>query len=177
LSELGVPVIDADVLSREVVAPGTPGLSEIVDRFGPSVLAANGVLDRDALARRVFANAVERRALESIVHPLVYRRIDDWFRASASEGVGIADVPLLFETGRQSDFDRVVVAACTPAQQLERLLTRGLSEQDARQRIAVQIPIDEKRRRADYVIDTSRGKADTDQQVIEVLEKLRADSN
>jgi dephospho-CoA kinase len=176
LSALGAPVIDADVLSREVVASGTPGLSAIVDRFGPSVLTAGGVLDRAALARRVFADPVERRDLESIVHPLVYRRLEDWFDASAGEGIGVADVPLLYETEHQGDFDRVVVASCSPAQQLERLHARGLSEHDARQRIAAQIPIDEKRRRADYVIDTSGPEADTDRQIAEVWQRLREDS-
>jgi dephospho-CoA kinase len=176
LSELGVPVIDADVLAREVVEAGTPGLSEIVDRFGPSVLTATGVLDRAALARRVFADPAARRDLESIVHPLVYQRMEDWFGASPGAGVGVADVPLLYESGHERAFHRVVVAACSPAQQVERLLARGLSAEDARQRIAAQLPIDEKRRRADYVIDTSGTEAETDRQVIEVLERLRAES-
>ncbi len=176
LSRLGIPVIDADVLAREVVAPGTPGLSAIVDRFGPSVLTAAGMLDRSALGQRVFADPAARLALESIVHPLVYQRIEDWFAASDSDNVAVADVPLLFESGHERDFHRVLVAACTPAQQLERLLARGLSEREARQRIAAQLPIDEKRRRADYVIDTSGTKANTDRQVIEVLEKLRGDA-
>jgi dephospho-CoA kinase len=172
LSELGVPVIDADVLAREVVEPGTPGLSAIVSRFGPSVITGTGVLDRAALARRVFADAAARRDLESIVHPLVYRRIEDWFDVSAGEHVAVADVPLLYETGHERDFHRVVVAACLPAQQVERLLARGLSADQARQRIAAQLPIDEKRRRADYVIDTSGACAGTDRQVIEVWERL-----
>jgi dephospho-CoA kinase len=176
LSGLGVPVIDADELVREVQAPGTPGLAAIADRFGTSVLTAAGELDRAFLARRVFADPAARRDLEAIVHPLVYRRIDEWFDTPAAGGFGVADVPLLYETGHEVDFDRVIVAACGPAQQLERLVARGLSADEARQRIAAQLPVEEKRHRADYVVDTSGSKADTDRQVIEVWERLRADA-
>ena len=181
-SRLGVPVIDADVLAREALAPGTPGLKAAAARFGPSVLDPAGALDRTALARVVFADAAAREDLEAIVHPLVYRRIKDWFgaleRSPGPSGpgfeaqLGIADVPLLYETGHEHDFDRVIVAACPPEQQIARLLARGLSPEEARQRLAAQWPIDEKRRRADHVIDTSGPLEQTDRQVAEILEKL-----
>ena len=112
---LGVPTIDADALAREVVAVGSPGLAAVVSAFGSGVLADDGSLDRPALGRIVFGNAKARAALEAIIHPEVYRRIGEWFadRPSGAQ-VAIADIPLVFETGHNHDFDAVIVAACTP---------------------------------------------------------------
>jgi dephospho-CoA kinase len=173
---MGVAVIDADVLAREAVAPGTRGLDAVASRFGPAVIAADGSLDRPALGRIVFSDAKARRDLEAIVHPEVYRRIRDWFaNLPARTRLALADIPLLFETGQQHDFDTVIVCACAPAEQLRRLVGRdGLSEADARARIAAQLPIDEKAARADYVIWTDRGFAETDAQVRTVFEVLNA---
>jgi dephospho-CoA kinase len=173
---MGVAVIDADVLAREAVAPGTRGLDAVASRFGPAVIAADGSLDRPALGRIVFSDAKARRELEAIVHPEVYRRIRDWFaNLSARTRLALADIPLLFETGQQHDFDTVIVCACAPAEQLRRLVGRdGLSEADARARIAAQLPIHEKAARADYVIWTDRGFAETDAQVRTVFEVLNA---
>jgi dephospho-CoA kinase len=176
-SKLGVPVIDADLVAREVVSAGSDGLAAIARRFGPTVLQSDGTLDRAALATVVFADAHSRQALEDIVHPLVYQRIEHWFGEHAEAGrLAIADVPLLYETGRQDDFDAVVVVACPPDAQLERLLARGMTPEEAALRLAAQLPIDEKVREADYVIDTSRTREATDRQVIEVWERLRASS-
>jgi dephospho-CoA kinase len=138
--------------------------------------SAHGSLDRPALGRIVFSDAKARRDLEAIVHPEVYRRIRDWFaNLSARTRLALADIPLLFETGQQHDFDTVIVCACAPAEQLRRLVGRdGLSEADARARIAAQLPIDEKAARADYVIWTDRGFAETDAQVRTVFEVLNA---
>jgi dephospho-CoA kinase len=172
---LGVPVIDADLLAREALAPNTPGLSAVVDRFGASVVTATGALDRGALAKQVFADSAARRDLEAIVHPLVYQRMEGWFASRPAGGLAIADIPLLYETGRAGDFDRVIVAACPAPQQRVRLRARGLSEEEAQQRMAAQLPIHEKTRRADYVIETSGTTADTDRQVIEVWEKLKGE--
>lgn len=163
---LGAATIDADVLARDAVAPGSPGLAAVVARFGPGVILASGALDRAALARIVFADASARRDLEAIVHPVVRARIADWFLAQESQPgddhVAIADIPLLYETGRAQDFDRVVVAACHPEQQIARVMARdGLSRADALARIAAQYPIDDKRRMADLVIDTSGSLDDT----------------
>ncbi len=114
------------------------------------------------------------------MHPGVYRQIADWFESLAGAGgsvrpptLGIADIPLLYETGHEGDFDRVIVAACPPAQQVERLVARGWSEEDARQRMSAQWPIEEKVRRADYVIDTSGTQDETDRRVLEVSERLQ----
>ena len=174
----GVPTIDADKLARDVVAPGSPGLRAIAARFGSEVIQADGQLDRAALGRLVFADEAARRELEAIVHPRVYAAITDWFShldaASPVAAFAIADVPLLYETDRASDFDCVVVAACTPAQQLERLTARdGLTPSEAQARIASQLPIEEKARRADYVIDTSGTMAKTDASLNDVLARLR----
>jgi dephospho-CoA kinase len=172
---LGAPVIDADRLARDVVAPGTAGLAAIRDRFGPTVRHADGSLDRDALGRRVFADADARRDLEAIIHPLVYAAITHWF-ATLSAPLGIADIPLLYETGRAHDFDIVIVVACTPEQQLARLMARNaLSEADARARIAAQWPLADKVAKADYVIDTSGTLSDTTARVGAVWQALGAD--
>lgn len=175
-ARLGVPVIDADVLAREAVAPGTRGLDAVAARFGPEVLRADGSLDRAALGRIVFTEARARRDLEAIIHPDVYRRIREWFaNIPAGTRLAIADIPLLFETGQQHEFDAVIVCACTPAEQLKRVIARdGLSEADARARIAAQLPIEEKAARGDHVIWTDRGFAETDAQVRTVFELLNA---
>jgi dephospho-CoA kinase len=175
----GVPTIDSDVLAREAVRPGTPGLRAVVARFGNAIVDPGGELDRAALGRVVFADLKARRDLEAIVHPEVFRGIETWFARLQGEPLpprlAVADVPLLFETGYQDRFDRVIVAFCEPDEALRRLMKRdGLSQDEARQRVATQLPIDLKRARADYVIDTSGTTADTDRQVDEVIARLRA---
>jgi dephospho-CoA kinase len=172
---LGVPVIDADVLARQAVAPGSPGLAAIGRRFGSSVLEPDGALNRAALAAIVFSDRAARADLEAIVHPEVYRRISEWF-ANQPAGIplAIADIPLLFETGHEHDFDRVVVCACEPFEQLRRLVDRdGLSADAARARLSAQWPISEKVARADEVIRTDDGFAETERQVKKVWERLR----
>jgi len=170
---LGVPLIDADQLARDVVQPGSPALAAIGALFGPHVIDVSGALDRQAIARVVFADAEARRDLEAIIHPHVYAAIERWFDG-LSAPFGIADIPLLFETNRAADFDAVVVAACPSEQQLNRLRQRGLSDTDARHRLASQLPIEDKVSRADFVIDTSGSIEQTDEQVVEVWERLRA---
>ena len=164
---LGVPVVDADLLARDAVAPGSAGLAAIAARFGPSVLLENGGLDRAALGSLVFADRVARADLEAIVHPEVYRRINEWFAARPpGTRFAIADIPLLYETGQEHDFDRVIVCACAPSEQFRRLIARdGLSEEAARARLAAQWPITEKVSRADYVIRTDGAFEDTTEQV------------
>jgi dephospho-CoA kinase len=170
LAALGAPVIDADILARDAVAPGTPGLAAVAARFGDPVLAADGSLNRSSLASIVFADPAARADLEAIVHPVVYDRIRRWFEDLEGHESGppaaFACIPLLYETRREDDFDRVVVAACPRPQQIERLMARdGLSLNDARARLASQWPIEEKARRADYVIDTSGTFEETNRQV------------
>ena len=174
-AELGVPVVDADRLARDAVAPGSAGLAAVVQHFGPEVLRADGTLDRAALGRIVFEDSRERAALEAIIHPEVYRRIREWFvNLPSAARVAIADIPLVFETGHNHDFDAVIVAACRPEEQVRRVMERdGLSEHEAKARLAAQWPIEEKAKRADYVIWTDRSFAETDAQVAAVLAKLR----
>jgi dephospho-CoA kinase len=173
---LGVPVIDADRLARDAVAPGTHGLSAVAARFGSSILQPDGALDRAALARIVFSDARARADLEAIIHPDVYRRIRDWaVNLPPHTAVAIADIPLLFETGHEHDFDKVIVCACEPEEQVRRLVARDhLTDAEARARIAAQWPIEDKALRGDYVIRTDRAYADTDRQVRDVLNRLSA---
>ncbi len=176
-ASLGVPTIDADRLARDAVAPGSRALAAVAARFGASILQADGSLDRASLARIVFNDSAARADLEAIVHPDVYRRIGEWLASLPPRTrVAIADIPLLFETGHTHDFDRVIVVACEPWEQLRRLVSRdGLSERDARARLDAQWPIEEKEARADYVIKTDATIADTEAQVKTVYEMLNAE--
>jgi dephospho-CoA kinase len=173
---LGAAVIDADMLARDVVAAGSAALESIVRRFGAEVMRTDGTLDRPALGRIVFADRTARADLEAIVHPEVYRRIREWFGSlPPSTRVAIADIPLLFETGHNHDFDHVIVCACDPAEQLRRVMARdGLPEPDARARLDAQWPIAEKIIRADDVIRTGVSFQATEEQVRVVFEKLKA---
>jgi dephospho-CoA kinase len=173
----GVPTIDADVLARQAVAPGSAGLASVVRRFGTGLLTPDGELDRRALGAIVFADPAARRDLEAIVHPEVRRATDAWFAAldPVAHVFALADIPLLYETGRDRDFRLVVVTSCAVETQLARLMRRdALSEADARARIAAQLPLDEKRRRADFVIETDGTFAETDARVRDVHGQLLA---
>jgi dephospho-CoA kinase len=173
-AKLGVPVIDADRLARDAVMPGSSGLRAVVERFGAGVLGADGALDRPALGRIVFGDAKARATLEAIIHPEVYRHIREWFaNVPVGTGVAIADIPLVFETGHNHDFDAVIVAACDPEEQVRRVMARdNLSAAEARARLAAQWPISEKVRRAHHVIWTDRGFAETDRQVVDTYNLL-----
>jgi dephospho-CoA kinase len=176
LASHGIPTSDADVLAREVVAPGTPGLAAVVARFGEGVLTPAGELDRRAVGRLVFADPEARRALEGIIHPAVQAASEEWLARVADSGeapFAVADIPLLFETGRARDFDRVIVTNCPETQQVARIVERdGLTEDEARARIAAQWPAADKLRHADFVIDTGGTFGDTNRQIDRVIEKL-----
>jgi len=174
----GVPTIDADLLAREVVAPGTQGLAAVAAAFGSGVLAPDGSLNRPALGRIVFKDAKARASLEAIIHPEVYRHIRDWFaNQPAGTRVAMADIPLVYETGQDHHYDRIVVVACAADEQLRRIMARdGLSDADARARIAAQWPIDEKAQRAWRVIRSDRGFVETDEQVRMIYSELSAES-
>ena len=172
---LGVPTIDADVLAHETVAPGTAGFEAVKARFGPTILDPTGALDRRKLGDIVFADTNARRELEAIIHPAVVATIDRWFTGleGAVAGFAIADIPLLFETGREHQYDVVIVTACEPQTQIRRLIARDrTSEAEARQRIGAQLPLDEKVRRADYVIRTDGMVAKTNAQVHAIYARL-----
>ena len=172
---LGVPTIDADKLARDAVADSSPGLKAVVSRFGRGVLDATGALDRRKLASIVFQDPVARRDLEDIIHPAVRSAIDAWFASLRDQKphFAIADIPLLFETGRHRDFKAVIVTTCAPSTQITRVMARdGISEEEAHARVAAQLPIEEKVRRADYVINTDGSFEETNQQVRTVYESL-----
>ena len=175
LAAAGVPTIDADALARAAVAPGTPGFEAVRRRFGASVVSGAGALDRKKMAALVFADALARADLEAIVHPAVYHAITEWFRSVPPQTpVAVADIPLLFETGRQGDFDTVVVVACPPEEQVRRVMARdGATEAEARARLAAQWPIERKVSAADRVIWTTGTHAETERQVAELLEGLQ----
>jgi dephospho-CoA kinase len=171
----GVPCLDADALAHGVMAPGTAATQAIAARFGSDFLQADGAVDRKKLAPVVFADESARRDLEAIVHPAVYRAITAALRAFELIGGSphaVVDVPLLYETGHQSEFDRVIVTACPVEVQIRRLVGRGLSEQDARLRVAAQLPTNDKATRADFVIRTDGSFEETDRQVEQVLRTL-----
>ena len=171
----GIPCLDADELAHGVTAAGTEATAAIAARFGAEVLAADGAVDRARLGPIVFADATARRELEALVHPAVYRAISAGVRGFELTGgypFVVVDVPLLFETGSEGTFDRVIVTACTPETQLARLCERGLSEEAARQRLAAQLPAEHKTSRADFVVTTDGTFAETDEQVERVLRTL-----
>lgn len=176
LRDAGVPVVDSDVLAKAAVVPGSPALAAVVERFGEAMLTAAGELDRSRLGELVFRDAEARRALEAIVHPVVRRGIAEFYAAlPADTPVAVADIPLLFETHGERNFDKVMVVACAPARQIERVMARdALSREAAERRVAAQLPIEEKVRRADYVIRTDGTFDETDAQVAGVLAALRS---
>lgn len=172
LKERGVATIDADEVVHEALAPGTPATKAIAERFGSVFLKPDGGIDRARLGAKVFRDPGARRRLEAIIHPIVYATIRKWFDAIDRQ-IGVASIPLLYETEREKDFDFVVVTVCPPGVQLQRLLERdGMSEEEARRRIAAQIPAEEKAARGDFVILTGGSTLATDSQVDELLAAL-----
>ena len=178
LRELGCHVLDADLTSREVVAKGTAGLASIVARFGEGVLTEGGEIDRKRLGSIVFADKEKRQILNSIVHPLVIEAQDKWIRDTGTkdpDGIAFIDAALMIESGGYKRFNKLIVVWCESAIQLDRLMRRdGLSETDAKTRIAAQMSQDEKKRFADYLIDTSDGFEATKTQTSEILRQLRS---
>jgi len=174
LRRRGIPCLDADALAHGVEAAGTEATTAIAARFGSDVLAADGSVDRAKLGPIVFADPAARKDLEAIVHPAVYRAIAAGLRGFELIGgypFAIVDVPLLYETGAEKNFDRVVVTACSPELQLARLRERGMSETSARQRLAAQWPTDDKIGRADFVIRTDGPYEETDRQVADLVQR------
>jgi dephospho-CoA kinase len=153
LAARGAVVIDADRIAREVVEPGTPGLAAVVEAFGGQVLRPDGSLDRPALAGVVFADPAARTVLDGIVHPLVRSRSRELAAAAPQDAVVVHDVPLLVETGQTGSYDLVLVVRADPEVRVRRLVRRGLSEQDARARIAAQATDEQRAAVADVVLD------------------------
>jgi len=152
LAERGAVILDADAIAREVVEPGTPGFAAVVERFGRDVVRSDGSLDRPALAAIVFRDEAQRQALNAIVHPLVGARMAELMDAVPDDSVVIWDVPLLVENGLASGFDVVVVVEADAQTRLARLAARGMSEDDARERMKAQASDAERRAVADELI-------------------------
>ena len=177
LAELGAVVIDADLLAREVVAPGTDGLAAIVEAFGEDVLAPDGSLDRPALGAIVFGDDERRRTLEGIVHPRVRARGRELEEAAPPGSVVVHDIPLLVETGQPALFDAVVVVDVPVETQVERMMSlRAMSREDAEARIRAQATREQRLAAATYVIDNTGTREDLRDRVTEVFHELSARS-
>ena len=180
LRELGFRVIDTDALGHEVIEPGTRAYNEIVHEFGAGVVGADGRIDRGKLGAIVFAGGEKLKQLNAIVHPRVeeemVRQFSEWEKSGVKDAAFV-EAALLVEAGYQKNLDGLVVAWCRPEQQIQRLLARGLSEVEARRRIATQMPQDEKLKFATEKIDCSGSIEETRRQVVELAAKLRRATN
>lgn len=179
LSELGSPLIDFDLIARQVVEPGTPGLAKIVDYFGHQVLAEDGTLDRRKLSDIVFGDMEKRKKLESFTHPLIY---EEFFKqaneivAKDPKAIIQVAVPLLIELNLQYLFDKLLVIHVPDKVQIERLAERdGISREEAANILKAQLPIDEKLQFADFVVDNTKDLAYTRSQIEEIWERLQKD--
>jgi dephospho-CoA kinase len=177
LRELGFRVIDADALGHQVIELGTPAYREIVNEFGAGVVGADGRIDRGKLGALVFADRGKLERLNAFVHPRVeeamVRQFAEWEKSGVADAAFV-EAALLVEAGYQKNLDGLLVALCRPEQQLERLLARGLSDVEARHRIAAQMPAEEKLKFATEKIDCSGTLEETRQQVEALAKKLRS---
>jgi dephospho-CoA kinase len=171
LRAAGVPIVDADVLAREVVALGTPALAAIRQRFGPDVIRRDGTMDRIRVGQIIFKDKRARQDLEAIIHPAVQKAVDKYFATLPKKTpFAVADIPLLYETGRENQFSDVIVVACPRAMQLERVMERNkLTKEDAERRLAAQWPIEKKVEKATFVIKTDGTFDETNAQVDKLI--------
>jgi dephospho-CoA kinase len=170
-------VLAADPLGHKLLEPGQAAYDEVVREFGAEILGEGGKVDRKRLGAIVFADRVKRARLNWILHPKILDTIRQWFKELDRPGgpeFAVLEAALIYEAAVNKELDRVVVCWCTPEQQLERLQARGLTSDQARGRIAAQMPVDEKKRLADEVIDCSESLEDTERQVAQLIEKLKA---
>lgn len=176
LRDLGFPVLSADAVAHQQMEPGQAGHDEILREFGPTVATADGHIDRPKLASIVFADPAKLARLNAILHPRVeavmLKQFEDWERNGVRDAAFV-EAALLLEAGFDKKLGGLVVAWCEPNQQIERLLARGMSELEARRRVAAQLPVEEKRKHATYVIDCSGTIAETLAQVRALAAKLR----
>jgi len=176
MRELGLTVLNADLLAHQLMEPGQPAYDDVVREFGREVLAADGTVDRKKLGDIVFRDAARREQLNAIVHPRVIQAREEQLKqmeATNPRGLAIVEAALLIEAGYYKKLDRLIVCSCRPEQQMERLRARGLSEEEVRQRIAAQLPLEEKLRLADDIVDCSGTIEDTLRQTDALVERLR----
>ena len=172
LVELGATEIDADLLAREVVAPGTPGLEAVAKRFGADLIASDGSLDRALLASRAFSDQANRKDLEAILHPLIQKLSRE--RIASTPGIVIYTIPLLVETNSQLPFDKVITVSAPEDVRVRRLVeSRGMSEADAKARISAQATDQQREEVADYIINSDCSMAELFEQVDSVFAELR----
>lgn len=180
LAELGCHVLDADQTARDVVAPGSAGLSAVVAAFGKEILLSDGTLDRPKLGSLIFGNEEKRQQLNSILHPFIMAEQDEQLRKWEAEnpaGIAVVDAALMIESGGYKRFDKLVVVHCRPEVQLERVMSRnGLTREEARKRIDSQMPQETKKNFADFLVDTSEGFETTRKQTVALHEELRRHS-
>lgn len=178
LAEFGGHVVDADMTARAVVVPNSPGLKLVVKEFGDEFLQDDGTLNRAKLGALIFADAQKRQTLNSILHPFIIAAQDKLLRtweAQDPDGIGIVDAALMIESGGAKRFDKLIVVHCRPEVQIERLIARdNLGREQAEQRVAAQMPQEEKMKFADFLIDTSDGFDAARQQTGEVWDELKA---
>ncbi|MCB0365143.1 MAG: dephospho-CoA kinase [Bdellovibrionaceae bacterium] len=173
----GCTVVDADQLARQAVAKNSEGFKQVVSLFGTQVLGPDGNLDRSRLGKLVFGDSKRLAELEKIIHPIVRRLALDERDRLAAQGLPVAfyDVPLLYEKGLETMFDQVVLVYAPESTQIERVMNRdGFSLDEAKQRVASQLAIEEKRRRAQIVLDNSGARELLERQVAELLERFKA---
>lgn len=174
LAAQGAVIIDADAAARDVVAPGTPGLTEVVEAFGPDLLLPDGQLDRPRLGDLVFANPEKRAILNAIIHPKVGARMSELEQAADPAAIVVHDVPLIAENGLASAYDLVVVVDVAPRTQIDRLVKqRGMTRDQAKARIAAQATRDQRLAIADIVVDNSGSLTELDRQVGDLWAELR----
>lgn len=175
-AELGARLIDTDVIAREVVAPGGLVLQRIVETFGREALDENGELDRQKLREKIFNDQQDRQKLNEIVHPAVAEKVQtelDGIERENPQAVALVDVPLLYETGTMNRYDAVVVVYVPPQVQVQRLMARdGVSRKAAEQSLKAQMPLEEKRKKAQFVVDNSGTLQETRKQVRAVWQAL-----
>jgi dephospho-CoA kinase len=172
---LGAQIVDADRVGHELLGKSSPAFPEIVERFGAAILDASGEISRRQLGAVVFADPEKLQQLNAIVHPRIIAQVEERaaeFAAQNSRAVILVDAALIFEAGIGGRFEKVIVTCCRPEQQLQRLMDKGLTKEEAERRIAAQIPVEEKERRADFVIDSSGPLENTRAQVERIYSSL-----
>ncbi len=177
LQQMGCLLIQADELGHEVLSPGGEAYEAVVREFGPGILSEEGAIDRQKLASRVFGNPERLQRLNALVHPPVVRREEELiagYAAANPDGIAVVEAAILIETGSYKRFDRMILVTCEQEQQVERAMRRsGAEESDVLARLSRQMPLEEKRKYADFVIDTSGAKDNTLRQTRAVYEALR----
>ena len=176
MSELGLAVLNADTLAHRLIEPGQPAYDDVVREFGREILRDDGAVDRKKLGDIVFRDPAKRERLNRIVHPRVMEAREEQLKemqAQNPRGIAIVEAALLIEAGYYKKLDRLVVCSCRPEQQVERLRARGLTEEEARQRIEAQLPLAEKLRLADDVVDCSGTLEETRRQTDALVARLR----